>query len=284
MNPCDYHRPRTLAEALRLKASIPGSRYIAGGTDLLVKMRQGALRPSALISLRSIPELNGIEVGLTTRIGALTPLADVLEHPLVRERYPLLVQAIERMANVQVRNSATFGGNLCNASPCADTAPPLLVLGASFCIAGPQGERTLPIEEFHAGVGETRLRPGEILEEVRLERPAPNARGLFQKLGRVRVDLSLASVALLLELEGERCAGARVAAGAVANVPLRLRRVESLLEGQRITPELARRAREIAAADVAPISDVRASEGYRRHIVGVFVERGIETLLGWRSA
>jgi len=280
-----YHRPGTLAEALRLKRADPDARFVAGGTDLLLRLADGRLRAGALISLRAIGELSGLALeGAALRIGALTCLTDVLEDPLVGRRYPVLVQAVRRMACEQIRNSATIGGNLCNASPCADTAPPLLVLGARARMRGPGGRREVALEDFFVGPGETCLQADELLEAILVDPPAAGARAAFHKLGRVRVDVSLATVAVLVELDGARCRRARVAAGAVAPLPLRLIPVEDLLEGELLTPELLARAQELAAGSVAPITDVRASEEHRRHVVGVFVRRALEGLCAEESA
>ena len=153
-------------------------------------------------------------VQVTTKsieIGAAVTCSDAMG--VIAGAYPAFGELLRRFGSVQIRNSASFGGNLCNASPCADTAPPLLVLEAQLRIVGSRGERVVPIAEFHTGPGSTRLSADEILVEVLLPPPAPTARGLFQKKGRVRVDMSIASVAMLLELEGESCSSARIAAG-----------------------------------------------------------------------
>lgn len=287
MKRIDYHRPRSLAEALELRGGIEGARWVAGGTDLLVQIKGGAPAPAALISLRSLPELAGIDLAEGGRIGAGTTLAEILEHEGLRARYPVLVQAVERMACAQIRNTATIGGNLCNASPCADTAPPLLVLGARVRILGPSGERELhirerelPIEELFTGPGETALAAEEILAEIRLPPPAEGSRAVYRCRGRVGVDLSIASVAVLLELEGETCRRARIAAGAVAPTPLRLPEAEAVLAGSAVTAERAARAGEIASGAVAPISDVRAGLDYRRWITGVLLRRAIAEIMG----
>jgi aerobic carbon-monoxide dehydrogenase medium subunit len=282
----DYSKPTSLEEALRLKRSTTGSRFIAGGTDLMVQIKNRTAQPPALISLRSIRELTAIDVNGATCIGSMAPLTDLIEHPAIRERYPVLVEAVRRMGSVQIRNVATLGGNLCNASPAADGAPPLLVLDAKLRLLGEQGCRDVPLADYFVGPGETTQGRDEILTAILLEPPEPAARAVFLRKDRVHMDLAMVNVAVLLAMEadGETCRMARVAAGAVAPTPLRLREVESLLEGQELTPELLGRAQEVAREGVAPITDVRASAEYRRHITGVFVRRSIEILLGWRSA
>lgn len=271
-----YHRPRTIEEAFRLKQAEPGARWIAGGTDVMVQAR-GGHAPPALISLTAIRELRGITVGEGARIGALTPFADVAAHAGLRERYPVLVEAASAVGSVQIRNLATIGGNLANASPCADSAPALLVLDARLRIAGPGGAREVPVEQFFRGPGRTCLAPDELLTDVLLDPPGAG-RACFRKKGRVRMDLALASVAVLLELEGGGCRRARVAAGSVAPVPLRLHEVEDLLTSGPLGDGLVARAEEAARRGVAPITDVRGTAEYRRAIVGVFVRRAIQEL------
>lgn len=279
MSRFDYYKPRSLDEAWELKEKIPGALFVAGGTDLMVKIKDGEVWPPALISLRSVPELSGIDNGDVTRIGASTTISDLLEHPSLRRKYPVLVEAAGRLGGSQIRNVATIGGNLCNCSPCADTATPLLVLEAKVRIRGRAGDREIPIDDFFAGPGESCLATGEILTDVLLDPPRPDARAVFLKKGRVRMDLAVASVAVLLEMEGKRCSRARIAAGSVAPVPLRLLKVEKLLEGNEISKELLSRARDIASREVSPITDIRATEDYRRLIIGVYVKRAVEKLL-----
>jgi carbon-monoxide dehydrogenase medium subunit len=247
---------------------------------LLVRIRDGTERAPSLISLRNIPELRGIEVGEPTRIGAATPVADLVEHAALGETYPVLVEAARRIGSAQIRNAATIGGNLCNASPCADTAPPLLVLDARVRVEGPAGSREVPLEEFFVAPGETRLAPGEVLTHVLIDRPPPGARARFLKHGRVRMDLALVSVAALLATDEGRATRVRVAAGSVAPRPVRLHRVEELLEGEPVTSDLVAEAGALAREEIAPISDVRASAEYRRDLTEVLTRRALGSLAG----
>lgn len=280
----EYHRPRSFDEALRLRAEIPDSRYIAGGTDVMVQVRNRLSRPAALISLSSIPGLRGVTIDERgARIGAMTTIAELVEHRALRERYPVLVEAALRLGSPQIRNVATVGGNLCNASPCADTATPLLALEARLRLRGAAGERELPLEQLFLGPGETDLAPGELLDEVVLPPPAPAARATFKKKGRVRMDLALASATVLVELDGAVCRRARIAAGSVAPTPLRLKTAETLLEGKALTPEVLAAAADAAAQGVSPISDVRCTAEYRRQLVAVYVKRALEELARSRS-
>lgn len=291
----DYLRPRGLEEAQEWKARTEGARYLAGGTDLLVRMKEGKERPAALVSLRRVPGLSGVshdvgwgrKGGLVPRLGAVrigsaTSIADCLADTALEARFPVLAQAMAAMGSVQIRNAATVGGNLCGASPCADTAPPLLVLGARLAVrnAASGREQEVPLEEFFLGPRQTRLGPHDLVTAVVLDSPAPETRAVFFKKTRVQMDLALASVAVLLELDGTTCRKARVAAGSVAPTPRRLEAVERVLTGQVLSREVALRAAEVARESVAPICDVRAADDYRRHVTGVFVMRAVEALLG----
>jgi len=272
----EYHRPTSLDEALALASAQPDARFVAGGTDVLVQIRRNRdAVPPALISLRSVEELTRIEDGGRLRIGAATPLTDVVAHPRVVERYPALAEAIRSLGSRQVRNVATVGGNLCNASPCASTAPPLLVHEATLELHDAAGTREMPIGELFRGPGETDLRPGELLVAIVLDPPSPGTRATFLGKGRVHVDLDVASVAALVERDGGRCTKARVAAGAVAPTPLRLLEVERLLEGSTLDDDVVARAAEKASAAIAPICDVRASDWYRRQLTGVLLKRAL---------
>lgn len=275
----DYYRPRSLDEALELKKDIPGSRFIAGGTDLMVQIKSGEVKPSALISLRSIPELSSIEVNGGLQIGALATISDLIQHSALSSQVPVLVEAARRLGSPQIRNVATIGGNLCNCSPCADLALPLLILEAKVRLKSSTGTQDIPIEDFFAGPGEACLSSEQILTGILLEPFSQNTKAVFMKKGRVKMDLAVASVAVLLEMDGQNCRKARIAAGSVAPVPLRLRKVEDFLEDKRISSELAEQAQTLASNIVAPIRDVRSTEDYRRQIVGVYVKRGITQIL-----
>ena len=274
-----YHQPTSIEEVFALAAAQPDARFVAGGTDVLVQMRRNRdALPPALISLRSVAELTRIEDGERLRIGAAVPLTDVVAHPRVAQRYPALAEAIRSLGSRQIRNVATVGGNLCNASPCASTAPPLLVHEATLELRSTTGEREVPIDDFFHGPGETDLRPGEVLAAIVLDPPSPDARATFLGKGRVHVDLDVASVAVLVERDGARCTKARVAAGAVAPTPLRLLEVETLLEGSTLDDDVVARAAAKAAAAIAPLCDVRASDWYRRHLTGVLLKRALARL------
>ncbi len=285
MHRYDYHRPRSLAEALRLRAELPEARVIAGGTDLLVRLRDGRRpAPPALISVRRISELQGIELGAETRLGAAVTIGELLSHAALKERFPLLAKAGKALGSVQIRNAATLGGNLCNASPCADLALPLLVYGARARLVSTRGSRELPVDDFLVGPGETRLASDEVLADFLLPEPAPGVRSAFLKQTRVAMDIALASVAVAFVVAEGRPRDVRIAAGSVAPRPLRLRETEREVEQAGLGPEALLRIAERARAEVRPISDLRASANYRRELSGVLVTRALAQASQEKSA
>ncbi len=280
MRQFDYLRPKSLKEALQQKKTIAGAKFISGGTDLLVQIKNRELQPPALISLRSIPELASIEINGGARIGALATISDIIQHNELGLNYPVLLEAARRLGSVQIRNVATVGGNLCNCSPSADMALPLLVLEAKVRLRTAKARREIQISEFFKGPGKSCLSSDEILTDILLDPPHQKAKATFLKKGRVKMDLAIASLAVLLEMERGKCRKARIAAGSVAPVPLRLYKVEDLFEGAAISKDLVSKAQQLASEIVSPITDIRATEEYRRQIVGVYVRRGFEKILG----
>jgi carbon-monoxide dehydrogenase medium subunit len=276
----DYLRPKSLKEALQQKKTIAGAKFISGGTDLLVQIKNHELQPPALISLRSIPELATIEINGGARIGALATISDIIQHNELGLNYPVLVEAARRLGSVQIRNVATVGGNLCNCSPSADMALPLLVLEAKVRLQSAKASREILLSKFFKGPGESCLSSDEILTDIILDPPHQKAKAAFLKKGRVKMDLAIASLAVLLEMDGGRCRKVRIAAGSVAPVPLRLSKVETLLEGAALSKDLVSHAQQLAREIVSPITDVRTTEEYRRQIVGVYMKRGLEKVLG----
>jgi len=278
-----YHQPDSLASALALLADEPGARLVAGGTDLMVNLKKRrATPPTALVSLRGVEELAALTVSADgrLRIGAARCLTDIAEHPEVRAHYPALVEAVRLFGGIQIQNAATLGGNLCNASPAADSAPPLLAYRAEVELTGQGGSRALPLEAFLRGPGQTALAAGEVMTAVLLERPAPGTRSLFLRKSRVAMDLATVSLAMALEFDGDTCRRARLAAGAVAPIPLRLSGAEAVLSGSTLDEDTLAEAGRVAREEVAPIDDLRSSAEYRRHVVGVLLERGARHLRG----
>jgi CO/xanthine dehydrogenase FAD-binding subunit len=275
----DYAAPTTLEEALRLLSEKgPDARVLAGGTDLIIRMRYGIIKPSAIIHLGGIAELKTIaykpKTGLS--IGASATLAEVAAHPDIRRRYPAVAYAAGETANVQVRNLGTVGGNLCNAAPSADNAPTLMALGAEMILAGLQGERRVGLDQFFKGPGQTVLRPGEILTAIQVPPMPPHSGAAYQHVSaRGRVDISAVCVGAAAVFAGETCQEVRIVLGAVGPTPLRARQTESLVRGKPFTAELIGQAGEKAAEESRPITDVRASADYRKQMVGVLTRRAL---------
>lgn len=278
MQAFEYFAPRTLPEAADLLARHGDqARAVAGGTDLLLKMKAGRLRPRVIVNLKRLAELRGLDFNGHLTLGALTTLEALRRSPVIRRHYPALAEASASMASPQIRNLATVGGNLCNAAPSADLAPILLALDARARLAGPQGERRVPLDEFFTGPGRTVLQPGELL--VALEVPPPAGRALYLKLApRQHMDIAVVGLGLRLQVEAGRCVQARLALGAVAPVPLRVPQAGAELEGSALTPERIARAAQLAAEAAQPIDDLRGSAWYRRRMVGVLARRGLEQL------
>ncbi|MHC4811704.1 MAG: FAD binding domain-containing protein [Planctomycetota bacterium] len=279
-----YLKPKTLDEALALRAATPAAMFVAGGTDLMVQMKKRTRKPPpALISLRSVAELGTIETDDAgrIRIGAGVPLTDIARHPQISARYQALVDSIDVLGSHQIRNVATLGGNLCNASPAADTAPPLLVHDARVEVRSAITTRELALEGFFVGPGATTLAADEILTAVVLDPPPPGARAVFLRKSRIKMDIATVCLAVLVEISGNTLEWVRIAAGAVAPVPLRLTAAEAILQGSRldgdaVDSDTLARACEAVMAQVAPISDLRSTEEYRRHLVGVFLKRAMQ--------
>lgn len=269
--------PRTLSEALEMLAGAGGGvAPVAGGTNLVVDMRGGRHRPSVLVSVAGLEELHGIrrENGHVV-IGATTTVAELLEEPLIAEVAPPLWSAARVFANPLVRNRATVGGNLVDASPAADTAPPLLALDAEVQLTSKEGSRWIPLDEFFLGVRQTLRQPDELLTAIRFPVPPSGTFGGFHKLGLRKADaISVASVAVMVEVGDDgACRKARIAMGAVAPKPIRAYEAESLLEGHVLDPERVAEAARLCAEATSPISDIRASAAYRRHVVEVLTRR-----------
>jgi CO/xanthine dehydrogenase FAD-binding subunit len=275
----EYLGPKTIQEACSMLSEHGDkARVIAGGTDLLVIMKTKEVTPQYVIGLRSIPNMDYIRAdpkGL--RIGALATLESLAESSVIRERFPFLADAAGKMATAQVRNMGTIGGNLCNAAPSADTAPSLICLGAMAKLAGPRGERVVPVEEFFAGPGKTVLKAGEILAEIQLPNQPAHTGGAYLKLSRLAVDLAVVGVAALVALEGKggTCKEARIALGAVAPTPIRAKKAEAVLQGKKINDGLIEEAGRIAAEEARPITDVRGSAFYRSEVIKVLTKRVI---------
>jgi carbon-monoxide dehydrogenase medium subunit len=282
VQPFDYVVPRDHAEASALLAAGNGAfRPYQGGTDLLIRIRGGFLEPECVVDLKGLEGMREIRPGQDGQlvIGAACTMNQVAADPRVRVRYSLLAQACDSVASYQLRNRATIGGNCCNASPAADTAPALYCLGAQAEVYGSAGLRRIPIDSFFVGPGRNALAAGEFLTAVHLPPSPPGAAGVFNKLGRTKIgDISIVSVAVYAWPLGNGRREWRITLGAVGPTPLRAPQAEAILSADASSGGVE--AAATAAAEAArPIDDIRASARYRRSMVAVMTRRGIEAVL-----
>lgn len=277
----DYIAPATLAEAVVAKGEAGvTARVIAGGTDLVLRMRDRVLAPDLLIDLRRL-SLDRISIiGGECRMGALTPLSDVLAHPELQAHFPALPAACQEFAGPPIRNLATLGGNIVNASPAADTVPPMMAYDAEVVLARADGERVLPLAEFFTGPGACVLQSDELMTEIRMKLPEGPTASIFVKLGQRRsMAISVVNLAVRVTLdEHGDVAFARIVLGSVSPMPLRASVTESLLVGQALTETIIEAAARQAREEATPISDVRGSDGYRDRMVEVLVRRALTSI------
>lgn len=268
--------PGTLSEALEMLAEGDGSvKPIAGGTNVIVELRDGR-RYGTLMDVSRLAELRGIrrENGHMV-IGGGTTMTELLADPLIAEHGLPLREAAATLGSPLVRNRATVAGNLADASPAADSAPPLLVLGADVVLMSRTVTRRVPLDQFFVGPNETLIRPQELLVAIRWPVPPPDSRGTFHKIG-LRQALACSVITVAVAVEGDEngdCQEARIALGSVAPTPMRARAAEEVLRGQRLTEERIAEAARLAAAATRPINDVRSTAAYRRRMAEVLVGR-----------
>jgi carbon-monoxide dehydrogenase medium subunit len=274
----EYFEPKDLREACRLLDAYRGEAAIlAGGTDLLVKIKEDILEPRYVINIKRIPGLSYIsshKEGL--KIGALTLFRDLSSSEIIKNEFPALHLAAQKMGSVLIRNLATLGGNLCQSSPSADSAPPLLAYGAKVKLTSSRGERLIPLEEFFLGPGKNARSEDEVLTEVQVPTPHAQSKSNFIKLSRRKgTDLSIVNVAALLTPDSSAniCGDIRIVLGAVAPVPMRAKQAEKVLIGRKMDSTAIREAALTAQKEVSPISDVRASAEYRLEMVRVLTEK-----------
>jgi CO/xanthine dehydrogenase FAD-binding subunit len=263
----DYHAPKSLKEAVRLLDEYgEEAQILAGGTDLIPKIKQRILEPKHVINLKAIPELACIkETPDGFKIGALTKLRTIELSNLINEKLPVLGEAARAIGSVQIRNRGTVGGNLCNASPCADTATVLMVLNAVARVDSNEGRREVPIGEFFDGRGQTILAPNEMLHELTIP-PLPEGTGsAFVKVGWTTFDIATVNVAVVLRLDDEKVVECRIALGACSPAPFRVHNAEEALKGKRLTNEALEEAAHIVSEHIEPRERWRrAPPEYRR--------------------
>ena len=275
-----YHAPQTVEQAVALLAA-PGARPLAGGTDLIVQMRSGRNAPSAIVDLKRIAGLSGVRAlpdgGFA--IGAATPCTALKDDAALNAAWPGVVEAANLIGSVQVRNRATMAGNLCNASPAADSVPALVAAGAICLVAGPNGTREVAAEDIPAGPGKTSLAVGEFVAEIRL----PAQRGCdayLRSIPRTEMDIAVvgAGVSLVLGADGT-CAAARVAIGAVAPTVLLVEAAGAALVGTRFDDAALEAMADAVRAACRPIDDKRGTAEYRTAMAGVLAKRTVKIAL-----
>jgi CO/xanthine dehydrogenase FAD-binding subunit len=286
IRPFDFKAAVSLTDALnQLDQAGPDARLLAGGTDLVLNMKKKRILPSTLISLHPITNLEYVkEKNGMIHIGALAKHADLAINPILNKEVSILCQAVGLIGSWQVRNIGTIGGNLCNASPAADSAPPLLALDAQVIIATLKGDKTVPITSFFLNPAQTIMKPNEILKEIRIKKPLNPAAGCYLKLRRRKaVDISLAGVAFQAESDpsGEKIEQVKIALGGVAPTPIRVPDAESCLTGLSMDDAIKNipMCAQKTAKAAKPIDDVRATADYKRTIVKVFAQRCAQHVL-----
>jgi len=275
--------PGSVDECLQILAKRgPDTKVVAGGTDLLPQLKNGVLKPGWVVDLSAVAELRTISDAPNggLRIGASVTARELELDARVRSRFPALAESAAMVGSVQVRNLATLGGNLCNAAPSADMAPPLLALDAEAVIAGPSGQRRVSMASFFLGVRRTVLGPGELLLEIVVPAQGAHSGGNYLRhTPRRELDIAVVGVASQVTLTGGKCTAARIALAAVAPVPLRATDAEQALVGQPLTPQQIERAADLASGAARPIDDHRGSIEFRNHLVRVLTRRTLTTAL-----
>jgi aerobic carbon-monoxide dehydrogenase medium subunit len=280
----EYFEPASLDEAVALLGRYDGAaNLLAGGTDLLVEIKEQLRRPDQLIDIKKIPGMGQLAYhpvhGLS--IGALVTARTIETSPVVLEKYPGLVQAVRELGSVQIRNRATLAGNVCRASPSADTLPPLMADRASVTLYGPRGSRTVALEIFFTGPGKTVMQPDELMTSITIPPPPPRTGKVYIKHGRRKaMELATVGVAVSVTLQENRCREVDIVLGAVAPTPIRAVAAEAVLRGRVVDEKSIQQAAKIAMGEAKPISNVRASAAYRREMVAVLTRRALQQALG----
>jgi carbon-monoxide dehydrogenase medium subunit len=279
----EFVEPHTLEEALTCMAAYPGkAQFMAGGTDLLVQMKMGRVRPEVIVGLSKIPALRYLILDQGLRIGALTTFRQIERSELIQRRYTALYEAAMAVTSIQIKTMGTLGGNLCHGSPAADSAPPLIAFGAEVKMINGDRERVVPLETFFAGAGQTLLTQEELMVEIRVPEPRANTGSAFMKLGRVSADLAKVSVAVVIEREQDICRDCKIVLGAVAEMPLRTKEAELILRGKIFKEDLVEEASLRVSEEVRPIDDSRSTSWYRKEVSRILVRDALN--LAWERA
>ena len=274
-----YLSPSSVEEALSLLSRYGDkAKVISGGTDLLVQMKRKVLLPDFVISLGGIRDLDYIKYDQTKglMIGACTTVGNVTHSSSIRGKFTLLAQGASLLGTPSIQNQATIGGNLCNASPSADIAPPLIVLGAMAKFAGIDGEKIVPVEDFFVGPGATIMKHHQLLLEIQIPNPPSHSGGVYTKQTRGRgADLAVVGVAAFVVMDRGTIREVRIALGAVAPTPIRAKKAEGILRGSTINEKVLEESSQAAAYESKPIDDIRSSADYRRTLVAVLTKRAV---------
>ena len=278
LKPFEYFEPRAIEEAVRI-LSMYGeeAKVLAGGVDLVPRMRQHKIKPACVVSIQRIPGLDYVEedsAGL--RIGALTTLGSIELSPVIQKNYVIIYEAIQGIASTQVKNMGTAVGNLCVGTPASDMAPPLSVLDAKLKIVSTVSERIISIEKFFIGVNQTVLQPDEIVTEILLPSASARIGSSFLKLVRTAGDIAKINVAVAVTITNNTFKEAKVALGSVAPTLIRAKKAEETLRGKKLDQRVIETAARVAAEEVRPITDIRSTAEYRKEVTTVLVRRALE--------
>lgn len=279
MNWFDYAAPRSLPEALQLFAQHPQACLLAGGTDLLVQLRAGRKQTDLVIDLKHVPEMTAIghDAGNGLTLGAAAPCYRIYENAAVRRAFPALADVASQIGGTQIQGRASIGGNLCNAAPSADAVPLLIAMGARCRIAGASGERELAVEDFCIAPGKNALKPGEVLVSLLIPNaPARSGAHYIRFTPRNEMDIAVAGAGVQVVLDNGRFQSVRIALASVAPTPLFVRSAGDALAGKPVNAESIRSAAETARQAASPITDMRGTADYRRHLCAVLTRRALE--------
>ncbi len=282
MKPFEYFEPRTVKEATELLSTYGGkARILAGGIDLIPRLRKGEIEPEYVVNLQKIPKLEQIAThkGRGISFGAMTRLRSIELSKTIQSKYPILYEAIHQIASIQTKCMGTAVGNVCVATPASDVATALFALGARLRISGAKGRRTEPIDKFYVGYHLTSLKRGEMVTEVILPDPPSGMGTAFLNLLRTHADIAKISVAAAIVIQDGICRKARIAIGAAAPMVFRAVKAEVLLTGQKITTDVINKASETASEETRPMTDLRSTAEYRREMAKVLVRRALEKAL-----
>lgn len=279
----EYFRPELLDEAIFLMRKNGQAKILAGGTDLIPKMKRYEISPKAVIDIKRIPDLRKIKCNGdgSLSIGPLVTFSDILDDPVIKESYHILYESAKVLGTAQTRNRATIGGNICNGSPAGDSIPPLICLNAQLRVINQEGERWIPVEHFFEGPQKTCLRSDELLSEIKIPPLRPKTFGIYLKLGaRKALEIAIISIGVLITFRDkvEIVDEIRISLGSVAPTPIRCRQSEDILRGRDIRENIIEKASREVQKNINPISDLRGTSEYRYEMAYVLTKKALEDL------